>query len=295
MQLLCWNMSGPLRAGSVVDLHEAAWHWIAALQPDVALLQETHVPVWARDHWTVIAEPQRDIDFGTVLLARPGVGLRPLPGSPRNDILSDRLTATAELDLGDGTSMVLASVSGDGWLRQTSLPATPPSSPDVEQPGDALLEAFGDLVAGRRFLVGGDLEIARYLDAPQPVAEDAAFFDRVAAAGWVELSLDADGREGRTWFGSRAEAMFQPDHVFGDAETRSCRTAFEIDSWPAAKVDLSDHAALVLILDIDLSPVPGEPEWDPDMAYIAERFHKTLWLEDRKPEEQRRESQGRER
>ena len=143
-------------------------------------------------------------------------------------------------------------------------------------------------MVGRRFLVGGDLEIARYLDAPQPAAEDAAFFDRIAAAGWVELSLDVDGREGRTWFGSRAEAVFQPDHVFGDAETRARRSAFEIDSWPATKVDLSDHAALVLTLDVDLPPVPGEPEWDPDAAYFAERFHKALWLEGREPEERRR-------
>ena len=130
MQVLCWNMSGPLKAGSVADPHEAAWHWIAALQPDVALLQEAHVPAWARDRWTVIADPQHDDDFGTVLLARPGVDLHPLPGSPRNDLLSDRLTATAEFDLGGGTSMVLASVSGDGWLRQTPLSATPSSSPD---------------------------------------------------------------------------------------------------------------------------------------------------------------------
>ncbi len=151
MKVLCWNMSGPFRAGPADDQHEAAWHWIAALQPDVALLQETHVPPWAGDRW-----------------------------------------------------------------------------------------------------------------------------------------LDVDGREGRTWFGSRVEAVFQPDHVFSDTATRARRTAFEIDSWPATRVDLSDHAALVLTLDVDLPPVAGEAEWDPDAAYFAERFHKALWLENREFEEQRR-------
>ena len=33
------------------ELHERAWHWIAEIDPDLAFLQETRPPEWARERW----------------------------------------------------------------------------------------------------------------------------------------------------------------------------------------------------------------------------------------------------
>jgi hypothetical protein len=70
---------------------------------------------------------------------------------------------------------------------------------------DVAFAGYRSLVEQRRFLIGGDWNTARYVDAegvPSPAG--AEFLDRAAAVGWVDLTLFGEGREGRTWYGSGA-------------------------------------------------------------------------------------------
>jgi hypothetical protein len=95
---------------------------------------------------------------------------------------------------------------------------------------DAAFAGYRDLVQDRRFLIGGDWNTARFVDdAGMPEPAGAEFFERAAAAGWVELSLDED-REVRSWFGPGGERPYQPDHVFTDPVTAGCLLRFEVDS-----------------------------------------------------------------
>ena len=68
--------------------------------------------------------------------------------------------------------------------------------------------------------IAGDWNTSRWLDehgVPEPAGQE--FLHRAAAAGWVELSLDADGREGKTWYGSTNLRLRPLDHVFADTGT----------------------------------------------------------------------------
>jgi hypothetical protein len=92
--------------------------------------------------------------------------------------------------------------------------------------------------------------ISRTVCAPDadgiPNPDGQEFFDRAAAAGSIELSLDPDGREGRTWYGSTNPRVSQLDHTFADAETAATLRSFRIDPYPVEVLGLSDHAPMIL-------------------------------------------------
>ena len=50
MKLVSWNLgAGWGRWRDDPALHERAWHWLAAFDPDIALLQATVPPDWAKE------------------------------------------------------------------------------------------------------------------------------------------------------------------------------------------------------------------------------------------------------
>jgi exonuclease III len=257
MRILCWNLGvayGRFRDDPV--LHERAWHWIAALDPDLAFLQEVRAPAWAQERWQVLVGPYQF--FASALLARRDADLRPasLPDGGILDRFGSYL-ATAELDVSGIGSLLVASV-------HTSAAVAPPwghpgldraaiARPSVGEPwwNDVAYAAYSDLVRDRCFIVAGDWNTARWPDehgVPEPAG--AEFFERAAAAGWVDVSLDAEGREGRSWYGTLAPRPYQPDHVFSDRMTAALVRTFEIEPWPVLALGLSDHAPLLLTLEV---------------------------------------------
>ena len=107
--------------------------------------------------------------------------------------------------------------------------------PSVGEPwwNDVAFAAYRELLADRRFILAGDWNTSRWLNAEGvPTVAGAEFFARAEDAGWVELSLDADGREGKTWFGSNNPRTHQPDHVFADPKTAATLGSFAIEPWP---------------------------------------------------------------
>jgi hypothetical protein len=63
---------GPYREPTA---HDRAWHWVAAVDRDLALLQETSVPDWVRERWTLHDEPPEL--WATESVVRPDA---PAPG-----------------------------------------------------------------------------------------------------------------------------------------------------------------------------------------------------------------------
>lgn len=259
--MLCWNLGAAFgRWRDDPALHERAWHWVAAVDPDLALLQEVRPPVWAPGRWDVEMGPFKW--FASAVLARRGLGLRPV--APPDGGVLDRFgsyLATAELEVPGLGPLVVASVHTPA--REASERSHPGldraalARPGTDGPwlNDVAFAGYRPLLEGRRFVVGGDWNTSRWVDE-HGVADvaGAAFFDRAASAGWVEVSLDSEGGEGKSWYGSSSPRTHQADHIFTDAITATAVRSFAIEPWPVASLGLSDHAPLVL----ELGVLPGD-------------------------------------
>jgi len=242
MRIVSWNLG---YAFSFRVRHDQAWHYLAALDPDIALLQEVLPPAWARERWDIDFRPIRE--WGTAIVAKPWLKLR-------SDPESVAYSATGTVSLSDGTDLLVASVH-----TQVGVP-----SPEdyagldheaIRRPRRASL-SHADVayaiqrrrVEGGRFLVGGDWNTARLWDRTHPQAYEADFFTRAEADGWVDCyrRFHPEG-EGRTWFRG-SDAPYQLDHVFCDATTTAQLTACVIHPHAAETLGLSDHAPLVVDL-----------------------------------------------
>jgi len=244
VRVVSWNLGFAI---AFKRTHDRAWHYLAALDPDIALLQEVVPPAWARDRWTIEARPLRD--WGTAIVAKPGLKLQRTPET-------DAYSTTGTVSLADGTELLVASVHTQvGKALPEHYVGLDPEA--VRRPRQAvphhndIAYAFHrERVQGRRFLVSGDWNIARLWDQSHPSAHEADFFTRAEADGWVECyRLFHPEGEGRTWFRG-TDAPYQLDHAFCDPETAVHLAACDIYAHPAEMLRLSDHAPLILQLDL---------------------------------------------
>ena len=268
MKIVSWNLGAAWgRWRDDPALHDRAWHWIAALDPDLAFLQEVRPPAWATERWGLLVGPHRY--FASALLTRRGTDLRPvaLPVGGALEGLGSYL-ATAELRLADGSSLLVASVHTPARVAPESghpgLDRARIARATVGKPwwNDVAFAGFREFVADRRFLVSGDWNTSRWVDEHGVATPTGVeFFARAEAAGWREISLDAEGREGKTWYGSTNPRTYQPDHAFADAGTVALVRSFAIEPWPITALGLSDHAPLVLDIDVEAADnvVPAHP------------------------------------
>jgi endonuclease/exonuclease/phosphatase family metal-dependent hydrolase len=257
MKILCWNLGFAAgRRREDPSLHDRAWHWIAAVDPDMAFLQETEPPTWTRERWEVLTLPHSA--WASALVARHGLTLHPA-ALPVGGVLerAESYLATAQLELTTSERLFVSSVHtsarpapkwGHPGYERTAI-----ARASVGEPwwNDVMFAGCRELLEGRRFLLAGDWNTSRWLDSNGVAAPSGQeFFDRAAVAGWVELSLDANGREGKSWYGSTNPRVSQPDHVFADATTAASLRSFRIDPYPVDAHGLSDHAPLILELDL---------------------------------------------
>jgi exonuclease III len=275
MRILCWNLGAAYgRWRDEPRLHDRAWHWIAALDPDIACLQETRPPAWVTERWKV--QHGHYESFASALISRPGLDLSPMQ-LPVDGALErfGAYLATAELSLDGGGSLIVASVHTSARAaRESGHPGMDRSAIarlSVGEPwwNDVAFAGFRELLAGRRFLVAGDWNTARWIDevgVPNPPGLE--FFDRAASVGWVDVTLGPDGREGKTWFGSPNPRPYQPDHAFADPLTAALIRSFRIEPWPVVSLGLSDHAPFLIDIDLELAQrIPtssGEATTGPD-------------------------------
>jgi hypothetical protein len=254
MKIVTWNLGAAF--GPYVQWHERAWHWLAALDADLAFLQECVPPAWAADRWTIVTLPFQY--WASALVAKPSLGLRAI--DPGKETLLGRFgsyLATGEIDVAGGSSLLVASIhtraaEAPGWVTEGhNRSDIARSSVRVPWSNDVAFAGYRSLTAGRRFIIGGDWNTARYHDLEgNPNVEGAEFFSRAVEAGWVELSVDPAGREGRTWYGSDSPRPYQPDHVFADPTTAATLRSQSIEAYPVERLGLSDHAPIVLEFDL---------------------------------------------
>ena len=241
-------------------LHERAWHWIAALDPDLAFLQETEPPFgratvgnsWSGRTFSSPrpSSPSRD---GTPLVILPACGV----------LERFNPTATAEIGLVVGMSLTVLSVhtsahvapdwghpgsteqpsrgqeSGEPWWNDSHSPFTESSSQSPVHPGRA-----EHLAIPRRHGV--------------PKVAGAEFFSRPRSSVGSTLA-DADGREGKTWYGSSSPRTSLQALTMSSSTPRRRLASDRSRSNRGRSPDLglSDHAPLLLDLDLDAAVDPG--------------------------------------
>jgi len=267
MRIFSWNLGAAF--GPYVERHDEAWRYLESLEPDIALLQECLPAAWALRRWTVV---KPSFSFWTTAVAVPGWKTTELE-IPKENLLARfrgfveaaevEMPAEARTDGADEAPIPLVVISvhasahpaNERTLRGLDRDAL--RRPSATEPwwNDLFFAGAAELVAGRRFIVGGDWNTARYVDADgaaEPVG--AEFFARAEAAGWVDLHQAAVGAEERTWYGRRNPRAYMPDHVFADPATASLLVSATVDPAPA-EAKLSDHAPVVV--DLQLGAASG--------------------------------------
>ena len=233
MLMVSWNMGcGP--RSRYRRTHADAWQYLLALRPDVALVQEVlqnsaPPPALGTTFWGA----DRGTDSGTAVFVRDGVVAEPValrsPGS----------YASAVSIRSSGIPILVASVHvGPGDYKENRRVLT-----------GALIAA----TAGRRFVVGGDLNAARHWDTVYGGRTHADFFRTLADHGFHDCHWAQHGREVQSFWGHQTREAYQCDHVFTDratADQGQVLNCVVVDN-PQVRA-LSDHGLLRLELAIDL-------------------------------------------
>jgi len=252
VRILTWNMASAF--GSYKEYHDEAWAEVLAREPDIAFLQECAPPPEFPYGWTVHAEPFEI--WGSAIVTR--LPMTPVRFEPTSHLgRFGAYLATATVTLPDGTELLVSSVhertapASKRLLKDLDGAAMRRPSVDVPWWNDVAWHGLADLVRGRRFIVAGDWNTSRWVDAkgiPTPSGKD--FFDRAEAAGWVDLHQRAVGHEERSWFGSTNPRVHQPDVIFADASTAAGLVGCRVEPEWAADRKLSDHAPVIAELQV---------------------------------------------
>jgi hypothetical protein len=230
VRALTWN-TGCAYGSTYKRSNVRAWQQVAAWAPDVAFLQEVMRPPWWVPASEVVFTPYDFSDELGTAIWMPGGAPRPadlaLKWLPR---LPPQVTVTeAEVD---GVARLIASIHANtNELVREELPGLPESvscsTSGKVFPLDVILADLAPHTAGRRFIVGGDLNAAlrfQALYAPTSVYYgNGEWFGKAAAAGWRAVHPKFHAGEQRTLFRPGKDEAFQLDHLLCDRKTSGRR------------------------------------------------------------------------
>jgi exonuclease III len=253
MRIVSWNLAANTTSRSHA-VHDRAWRYLESLDPDVALIQEARPPEWVagKKDWMIVQRPFRL--WASAIVAKAPLQLTGFEGPFEGVLDDDGYLATGTVTLPDGASLLVGSVHTPiGPATDAELGGRDPDAvrtPRYKVPyrRDVAYAIYHDRVAGQRFLVSGDWNIARLWDTNHRNTSEIDFFLRAERDGWIDCyqRLHPEG-EGRTWFRGD-DPPYQMDHAFCDAATAESLVRCEIDAHPAETLLVSDHAPLVLEL-----------------------------------------------
>jgi hypothetical protein len=271
MRIVCWNFQGSSDGATPHD-QARCWHHLAALDADLALLQEVShsaIPDWVADEWTVCAGQVgrygKESAWGSVIAARSALNLR-----LRDELLDTEgswlavlydYVLVAEVDLDPTTTALVGSVhapaisAAELMENLDEVGAIPDEElsdvaiqPDEPWATDVIFHAL-DEARDERFIIGGDWSTSRLFDRNKSVPTNALFFARACQRGWVETMA---GRDEQQSFFRIGNLPYHLDHLFTDATTNEAVTSGSIWADPSA-LEISDHAPVVIDLDLGTS------------------------------------------
>jgi endonuclease/exonuclease/phosphatase family metal-dependent hydrolase len=222
MIVVAWNMGR--------RHHKAAWtHLLDGLTPDLALLQETAPPPEAFQRGQILharAYPRES--WGSAVYVKQGAARElPLPPEHRGWLMA------ADVELPGFVSLVAVSVHARLLHRNVR--------PNLDRAFDALEL----LVAGRSFVLGGDLNLSRTYDTVYRTTHHGQFLDGLEARGYVDCLRRFHAEEPQTFWGPGTSHAYQNDYVFVSQDLATRVAACEV----VDRVGLSDHSPLRLILE----------------------------------------------
>lgn len=227
MRVVTWNMGCSPPGARYRRTHAQAWRYLwDELRPDIALVQEAllDLPAWVQP--ACCSQRPRSVgrNAGNVVLAR-GITAREIAIGAEGCCI-----ASAEVE-GRSGSFVVASVHVSTRRTQKLFLRS-------------LIDALVPVLAGKRFVVGGDFNAAR------EYSESAYgwFFDDLASRGFHDCHRAIHRREVTSFWGHQApKAGIQDDHLFIDAASASSVLSCEVvDNSEVRR--LSDHGPLVLVI-----------------------------------------------
>jgi endonuclease/exonuclease/phosphatase family metal-dependent hydrolase len=234
MLIVSWNMGcgAPSRYRRT---HADAWAYLLDLQPDVAFVQEAlrgAAPPAARG--TTFWSAHRGTESGTAVFVRRGVPAK-------------RIALRSAGSYVCGVSIS----SGGGPILLASLHV---ASGNYREHRRVLTETLAKVTAGKRFVVGGDVNAARHWDDVYGGRIHARFFETLADHGFHDCHWAQHGREVQTFWGHQTREAYQCDHLFVDRQTAGLgqvRNCVVVDNSRVRA--LSDHGLLRLELAIALA------------------------------------------
>lgn len=264
MRVLTWNLAfmkpGPFKA---LRNRQRQWALIAAITPDIALLQEcrpedltARAPGWMVDEYDLIATPPTRWTGSAVVLARKDLAAVPVDErilteqTQRWLAILGRDVAITQITSGGRLTTVASVYAFAGPVKHPDL-----SSGDhaiVKRPalpqawyGDLAAAALEPLTATGPFIIGGDWNNAELFDTTFPATAPASaqFFAARAAAGWHDAMRKVHADEVRTYL-DPASGPYELDRVFTDRATHSTLTGCHVLTEPSLTT-LSDHAPVI--------------------------------------------------
>lgn len=104
------------------------------------------------------------------------------------------------------------------------------------------------MLAGRRFIAGGDLNSSLLFDSTYRRQTNARLFANIAGAGLHDLRPRFYRDEQQTYF-KRGRRPYQLDHAFADRETVARAMSWRVLREAASELALSDHAPIEVVID----------------------------------------------
>jgi endonuclease/exonuclease/phosphatase family metal-dependent hydrolase len=217
MIVVAWNMGR--------RDNRATWPYLLnRLAPDLALVQETtpppevagrvlHAPAYPRHSW------------GSAVYLKEGTAKElPLPSEHRGWLMA------AEVELPGGLSLVAVSV------HARILHSVRPNL-------DRAFESLKPMLAGRSFVLGGDLNLSRNYDRVYGTSHHTEFLDGLPAQGFFDCLRKFHPEEQRTFWGRTAHD-YQNDHMFVSEDLSGHVAACDV----VDRGGFSDHSPLKLTL-----------------------------------------------
>jgi endonuclease/exonuclease/phosphatase family metal-dependent hydrolase len=280
VRVVSWNLAyGKPGRFKTIENRRKQWALLAALAPDIALLQEcrpndlaAHAPAWMADEYTCAGLLARGSMLRASLLVRRPHTVEELAFTQLADHergwsseLHDGVVAAADVEIA-GVQFAVASVHAPATQLPLSDGVDAANRRQLGRTGlekvwhnDLIAAILEPWVAGRRFIVGGDWNNSPLFDVNYPRRSDAAigpsssFFARRTSAGWHDSMRRFHAGEVPTYLDSRS-APYELDRVFIDATSYDVLVGCHALNGPAFRA-LSDHAPVV----VDFADQSAEP------------------------------------
>lgn len=268
MRVMTWNLGFWTPGGfKSIENRRRQWSLIAALAPDVALLQECRpedftqaAPAWMADEYQLIGAIPTGWTACSAVLTRSTASARAvdaeaLPDDSRRWLgYLSGYVAAATVHVED-REVAVASV------HAVAKPVDDPSvsENDHEQlrrrdatrawHNDLVVGALSPWVQGSHFLIGGDWNDALLFDTNYPHGmaggggSSAAFFEARSAASWRHALRKFQADEVRTYLNPKS-GPYELDHLFVDEALYDALTDCRVMD-DLALLPLSDHAPLL--------------------------------------------------